>query len=113
MMSTGPFYQIEDEESQVEWKTVKMHVTFEQHKTRTVRKYGKAVMIDNTDLINVDHGNTYKVSTDFDILEEQGGFVQGDEHSAYWTVEYTLTVKLRKNATIEAVRGTYEIIEGA
>lgn len=103
-----PYYQIEGEESQVEWKTLKMRVTFEQNKRHA---YRKAVIIDNTDLINVDHGNIYQYSSDFDVLEEQGGFVEGDEHAYYWKVEYLLTVKMRKNAKIEAVRGTYEVID--
>lgn len=103
-----PYYQIEGEESFVEWKIVKMRVSFEQNKRHA---YRKAVLIDGHDLINVDHGNTYGYSTDFDILEESGGFVQGDEKSAYWKVEYTLTVKMRANAVIEAVRGSYEVID--
>lgn len=103
-----PYYQIEGEDSQVERKIVRMHVTFEQNKRHA---YRKSVLIDNTDLLNVDHGNTIGYSSDFDILEEQGGFIQGDEHAAYWKVEYLLTVKMRKNAMIEAVRGTYEVID--
>jgi len=106
-----PYYRIEGEESYVTWKIVRMRVKFKQHKTARVRKYGKAVLIDSTDLINVDYGNTYKCSPDFDILEEQGGFTQGDEHAAYWTVEYIMTVKMRENARIEAIAGTYEILE--
>lgn len=106
-----PYYQIDGEESRVAWKVVRVRVRFEQHKTARVRKYGKAVMIDGTDLLNVDYGNTYSCSSDFDILEQSGGFIDGDEHSAYWTVEYVLTVKMRANARIEAVSGTYEIIE--
>lgn len=105
-----PFYQIEGEESFVTWRTVRATVRFEQHKTRTVRKYGKAVLIDGTDLINVDYGNVYKYSSDFDILEEQGGFVQGDEKSPYWAVEYTLLIKMRSQAVVQAVSGTYEEI---
>jgi hypothetical protein len=103
-----PYFQLEGEESQVEWKTVKMRVIFEQNKRHA---YRKAVIVGATDLLNVDHGNTYKYSTDFDILEEEGGFVEGDEHAYYWKVEYILTVKMRKNAVIEAVRGTYEVID--
>lgn len=107
-----PFYQIEGEESQVEWSVLKLRVRFEQHKTPRYRKYNSSVMIDGTDLIDVDYGNLHTLSTDFDILESEGGFVQGDEHSAYWTVEYTLTVKMRKNATIETGRSaSYEVIE--
>ncbi len=107
-----PFYQIEGEESQVEWKTVKMRVRFAQHQTRSGSyKCGKAIIIDTTDLLNVQHGNFYECSSDYDVLEAEGGFIQGDEHAAYWTVEYIMTVKMRKNAVIEAYAGTYEIIE--
>ena len=103
-----PYFQIEGEESQVEWKTVKLHITFEQNKRHA---YRKCVLIDGCDLLNVDHGNLINYASDFDILENEGGFTSGDERAYYWAVEYHLTVKMRKNGVIEAVRGTCEVEE--
>jgi predicted transposase YbfD/YdcC len=103
-----PYFQIEGEESFVQWKTVKLHIKFEQNKRRGHRK---CVLIDGHDLLNVNYGNLYKVGTVFDILESSGGFTEGDERSPYWTVEYDLTVKVRANAVIEEMSGTCKEIE--
>lgn len=106
-----PYYQVEGEESQVQWVERRLRVTFDQHRSPSgQRKRGKAVLIDGSDLLNAGYGNTIGSSSEFDILSEQGGFTDGDAKAAYWTVEYTLVVKMRANARIEAMGGTCEVI---
>jgi len=103
-----PFFQLEDEEEDhTEWKTLKMIVTFEQNK-RKAHRIG--VRIDGEDIFNVNHGNLIAYSSTFDILEQTGGFVSGQAYQSF-EVRYEITLKLRKFAVIEAVRGTYEIVE--
>lgn len=101
------FYAIDGEESQVEWKVVKMHIKFHQDKRHSNRK---AILIDGCDVLNPDHGNTIKYSSEFDILEERGGFTHGEEYNSYFDVEYDLTIQVRKNAIIKAMCGEFGII---
>ncbi len=103
-----PYFQIEGEESFVKWKTIKMIVTFEQNKPR---RHRKGVLIDGQNIINPNYGNLYTMATTFDILESTGGFTLGDEHSPYFDVRYEITIKIRENAVIEAIRGTHEIVQ--
>lgn len=103
-----PFYQIDGEPSYVEWKTVKMVVRAGQDGRHS---YRHGVLIDGHDILNMQHGNLVKYNYMSDLLEERGGFLDSaTDKTPFWKVEYHITIRMRKQAKIEAMRGSYVIL---
>jgi len=115
------YFQIEGEESKVEYEILRLRVTGESSSSRN---YQGGVSIDGHDLIDTMRGGM-RTSPNFEILSSQGGFTHGDGYinlkrtsSHAFSVEYIVEVKVRKGAKIEATGrashwGSFEILDNA
>lgn len=92
------YFQIEGEESAVEYQMVKVIVTVKASSKRT---YLGGVTVDGHDLVNMGYGSVRYNDDAFEVLQEKGGFTVGDSRHAY-TAEYELTLKVRKGAIFES-----------
>lgn len=94
------YFQIEGEESAVEYQIVKVRVSA---KVSAKRSYAGGVQVDGYDIIDLMYGNVRSRCDGFEVLEQSGGFVYGDGgihhgHGHAFKVEYDLTLKVRKGA---------------
>ncbi len=113
------FFQIEGEESQVEYEIVRVKVT---GKSSSKRSYLGGVTVDGKEVFSTMRGYLDMRPNDtFQILDSKGGFTYGDgyinnNHAHAFEVEYELVLKVRKGAQWAATGhadywGTYEFLE--
>jgi hypothetical protein len=108
------YFQIEGEESTIEYETVRVHV---EVKSSSKRSYIGNVTVDGHDIVSGLYGNVRRNDDAFEVIEEKGGFTRGDSRHAF-EVSYDLVLKVRKGAIFQSTGhadywGRFSFIEEA
>jgi hypothetical protein len=105
------FFQIEGESSYVEQVTLRVHVTCQFSGNG---RYNGSVSIDGQDIFNPTSGYLdMRPNPVFEIVDHAGGFVEKKSSSDPYRIDYTLKLKVLKDAGWRVSgSATYEILSG-